>query len=486
MSITEKFQIQKIDNYRWQIPKGYKQGMRVPGLIYADEKMLPQILSDNAPEQVANVAFLPGIVNYSLAMPDIHWGYGAPIGGVAATDPESGGVVTPGLIGYDINCGVRLIRSNLTLPDVRPKIDKLIQALFNNVPCGVGKSGRIRLSRGQLEQLVKKGSRWAVENGYGEAEDLEYTEQRGCLTDADPSTLSPRALERGLPQAGTLGSGNHFTEVQLVEEVYDAAVAQVFGVFKGQITLMIHSGSRGFGYQVCDDSLRYLSGIPKRYGINLPDRQLVCAPLGSPEGERYLAEMSCAANYAWNNRQCLMHLARMTFEKVLGRGPNDLGMRLVYDVAHNIGKFEEYEINGKRKRLFVHRKGATRAFPKGHPVLPKNYQRVGQPVIIPGDMGTNSYVLVGTQLALEQTFGSVCHGAGRMMSRSKASRQLDYGKVQNELKQKGIVVISRDRKGFLEEAPAAYKNVNDVVNVVHNAGLARKVARMRPLGVIKG
>ena len=486
MPVSNRIKLDKIDDYRWQIPQNYKQGMRVPGIIYADEKMLPQILSDNAPEQVANVAFLPGIVNYSLAMPDIHWGYGFPIGGVAAVDPESGGVVSPGGIGYDINCGVRLIRSNLTLDEVKPKIDKLTHALFNNLPCGVGKSGRLRLKRKQLEDLVIKGSKWAIENGYGELDDLEYTEQKGCLKEADPATLSPRAIERGLPQAGTLGSGNHFTEVQLVEEIYEPEIANVFGLFKGQITLMIHSGSRGFGYQVCDDSIRYLSSVPRRYGINLPDRQLVCAPVKSPEGQRYIAEMSCAANYAWVNRQCLMHLARMTFERVFGKGPRELGMRLVYDVAHNIGKFEEYEIKGKRKKLFIHRKGATRAFPKGQQVLPAAYRNVGQPVIIPGDMGTNSYVAVGTELALEQSFGSVCHGAGRVMSRSRAIRQFDYQRIQAELKSKGIIVISRDKKGFLEEAPAAYKNIDDVVQVVHNAGLAKKVVKMRPLGVIKG
>lgn len=482
----EKSQIQKVDDYRWQIPKTYKQGMRVPGLIYADTKMLPQLLSDNAPDQVANVAFLPGIVKYSLAMPDIHWGYGFCIGGVAAMDPEAGGVISPGGIGYDINCGVRLVRTDLTEKEISPKIDKLTHALFNNIPCGVGEKGQVRLNYGQLKKLATEGSSWIIKQGYGESEDLEYTEQKGCMEGANPDTLSKRAMERGLPQSGTLGSGNHFIEVQLVEEIFEPDIANVFGLFKGQITVMIHSGSRGFGYQVCDDSLKYMRSAPGKYGYSIPDRQLACAPVNSAEGKRYYAEMSSAANYAWANRQVLMHLTRRTFEKIFGESYSKLGMRLVYDVTHNIGKFEKHEVNGKIKKLFVHRKGATRAFPKGHSALPSAYKNVGQPVIIPGDMGRNSYVLVGTELAMKETFGSVCHGAGRRMSRTKALHQLDYNKVQSELKQKGIIVVSKGRKGFLEEAPAAYKDVNDVVSVVHNAGIAKKVAKMRPLGVIKG
>lgn len=482
----DRAQLQKIDDYRWQIPKTYKSGMRVPGIIYADSKMLDQIFSDNALEQVVNVAFLPGIVKYSLAMPDIHWGYGFCIGGVAAMDPENGGIISPGGIGYDINCGVRLVRTDLRLSDVQPKIDKLVHALFNDIPCGVGEKGEIRVNANELKKIVTEGSKWAVNHGYGEKEDIEFTEEHGCLTSAETDTLSTRAIERGLGQSGTLGSGNHFLEVQLVEKIFEQKVADVFGLFEGQITVMIHSGSRGFGYQVCDDSLRYMGAAPAKYGFSIPDRQLACAPIKSSEGERYFAEMSCAANYAWANRQALMHLARKVFENIFGKGYKALGMRLVYDVAHNIGKFEEYEIDGKRKKLFVHRKGATRAFPSNHPVLPNIYKDVGQPVIVPGDMGRNSYVMVGTQKAMEETFGSVCHGAGRIMSRSKATREINYQTLINQLKEKGIVVMSKGKAGLVEEAPSAYKDVNDVVKIVHNSGIARMVARMRPLGVIKG
>jgi len=478
--------LEKIDDYRWKIPVSYKPGMRVPGIIYTDEKMLPHIMSDNAVEQVANVAFLPGIVKHSLAMPDIHWGYGFPIGGVAAMDPENGGVISPGGIGYDINCGVRLMRTDLTYADVHPKIDELVHALFRDVPCGVGEKGEIRVNKEELRKIATQGASWAVSHGYGDKDDIEFTEQNGCMDSADPSTLSARAMERGLGQSGTLGSGNHFLEVQLIEEIFDEKVASVFGLFKGQITVMIHSGSRGFGFQICDDSLKYLGPVPAKYGFSIPDRQLAAAPIKSPEGEKYFAEMSCAANYAWANRQALMHLTRRVFEDIFGRGYEKLGMRLVYDVAHNIGKFEEHEINRKKRMLFVHRKGATRAFPAGHPAIPKAYQNVGQPVIVPGDMGRNSYVMVGTQKAMDETFGSVCHGAGRLMSRSKAIKDLNYDTLVRQLKDKGIVVMSKGKDSLLEEAPSVYKDVNDVVGIVHNAGLAKKVAKMRPLGVIKG
>ena len=478
--------LEKIDDYRWRIPKAYKPGMRVPGVIYADRKMLAQILSDNAPEQVVNVAFLPGIVKYSLAMPDIHWGYGFCIGGVAAMDPAAGGVISPGGIGYDINCGVRLMRTDLEYKDVHPHIDKLVYSLFRDIPCGVGQKGEIRINTAELKRLVTRGSAWAVARGYGDDQDIEFTEQRGCLEGAVPDTLTTRALQRGLGQSGTLGSGNHFLEVQLVEHIYEPEVAEVFGLFKGQITVMIHSGSRGFGYQVCDDSLRYMGPAPARYGFSIPDRQLACAPVFSPEGKRYYAEMCCAANYAWVNRQVLMHLCRRVFADIFGRSYSAMAMRLVYDVAHNIGKFEKYRINGIIKELFVHRKGATRAFAPGHPDLPAGYRDSGQPVIIPGDMGRNSYVMVGTEKAMTDTFGSICHGAGRVMSRSKAIRTLDYQHILKQLKDKDVVVMSKGKKGLLEEAPDAYKDVNDVVRIVHNAGIAKMVARMKPLGVIKG
>lgn len=384
------------------------------------------------------------------------------------------------------NCGVRLMRTDLTLQDVQPKMDQLVRALFRDVPCGVGEKGEIRIKADELKKLAVEGSRWAVSRGYGDKEDIEFTEQYGCMEGADPETLSRRAIERGLGQSGTLGSGNHFLEVQLIEKIFEPEIADVFGLYEGQITVMIHSGSRGFGYQICDDSLRYMGTASAKYKVSLPDRQLACAPINSPEGERYFAEMSCAANYAWANRQVLMHLARKVFEHVFGKGYSAMGMRLVYDVAHNIGKFEEYEIDGKKKKLFVHRKGATRAFPAGHPALPDVYKNAGQPVIVPGDMGRNSYVMVGTQRAIDETFGSVCHGAGRLMSRSKAIKELNYNTLMNQLKEKGIVVMCKGKDGLLEEAPSAYKDVNDVVRVVHNSGIAKMVARMRPLGVIKG
>jgi tRNA-splicing ligase RtcB len=384
------------------------------------------------------------------------------------------------------NCGVRLIRTDLTLNDVSPKIDQLMHSLFRDVPCGVGEKGEIRVNVNELKKLVTEGTKWAVNHGYGDSDDIEFTEQHGCMDSADPETLSPRAIERGLGQSGTLGSGNHFLEVQLVEKIFETDIANVFGLFEGQITVMIHSGSRGFGYQICDDSLKYMGQMPAKYGFSIPDRQLASAPANSPEGQRYFAQMSCAANYAWANRQALMHLARKVFENIFGKGYKALGMRLVYDVAHNIAKMENYEIDGKIKKLCVHRKGATRAFPAGHAALPSKYKNVGQPVIVPGDMGRNSYVMVGTQKAIDETFGSVCHGAGRLMSRSKALKELEYNTLVKQLKEKGIVVVSKGKASLLEEAPDAYKDVNDVVKIVHNAEIAKMVARMRPLGVIKG
>ncbi len=485
--MSEKWQgpLEKIDDYRWRIPRSFRKGMRVPGLIYADEKLLRHITGEQSLQQVADVAHLPGIVNYSLAMPDIHWGYGFCIGGVAATDIR-GGVISPGGIGYDINCGVRLVRSNLRIEDLQDKLKNLVETLFSQIPCGVGSHGQLKLTAREEKKLLREGSRWAVGNGYGVAEDIEFTEESGCLAGADPSQVSPRAMERGYNQQGTLGSGNHFLEIQVVEEVYEPRVAAAFGLEKGQITVMIHSGSRGFGYQVCDDYLKTMGRAVQKYGIQLPDRQLACAPLNSPEGKDYFAAMACAANYAWANRQCLMHWTREIFMKTLGMGPKDLGMELVYDVAHNIGKFEEHTVEGEKRKLLVHRKGATRAFAPGHADLPERYKPVGQPVIIPGDMGTNSYVLVGTELAMRETWGSTCHGAGRLMSRHQAIRQTRGRSIPREMADKGIIVRSRGRNTLAEEAPEAYKDINEVVEVVHQAGLSRKVAKMRPLGVIKG
>ncbi len=478
--------LKRIDSYRWEIPRDYRPGMRVPGIIYASSRMLEHILKERVLEQIANVACMPGIVNYSLAMPDAHWGYGFPIGGVAAFDPEQEGVISPGGVGYDINCGVRLLRSNLQIEEVAPILKRLINALFENVPCGVGVGGRIRFSSRDERDVLLKGALWAVEKGFGVKEDLEVTEDGGRLDGADPDKISPRAYERGKGQAGTLGSGNHFLEVQVVEEIFDEKLAKMLGVFPGQITVMIHSGSRGFGHQVCDDNLRVMQKAVEKYRIKLPDRQLACAPVNSPEGRNYFSAMAGAANYAWCNRQIIMHLVRETFEKVFGKSWEELGLYMIYDVAHNIAKFEEYEVNGKKKKLCIHRKGATRAFPSHHPHLPSRYREIGQPVIIPGDMGRASYLLIGTKRAFEDTWGSTCHGAGRMMSRHEAIRQARGRSISREMEERGIIVRARGRHTLEEEMPQAYKDVNEVVEVVDKAGISRKICRMRPLGVVKG
>ncbi|MEA3328391.1 MAG: RtcB family protein [Candidatus Omnitrophota bacterium] len=478
--------LEKIDDYRWRIPKSYQPGMRVPGMVYADEKLLKDIEKEQSLNQVANVAVLPGIVKHSLAMPDIHWGYGFCIGGVAATDIEAGGVISPGGVGFDINCGVRLMRTDLELAEVQARLTELVNGLFANVPCGVGVGGKIKTAGKDEENLLIKGARWAVERGCGWKEDLEVTEECGALKGADPSKLSERALERGRNQAGTLGSGNHFVEIQVIDEIYDERICSQLNLARGLITVMIHSGSRGLGYQVCDDYAKSMVRSLSKYNISVPDRQLACVPVNSPEGKSYIGAMACAANYAWANRQCLMHLTRKVFERIFNKGPKKLGMDLIYDVAHNIAKFERHKINGKEKLLCVHRKGATRAFPAGHRDIPPAYKEIGQPVIIPGDMGRNSYLLVGTEKAMEETFGTVCHGAGRVMSRTAAVRSIKSWVLEKELKDKGIVVRAKGRATLAEEAPQAYKNINDVVNVVHKAGIGKKVCRMRPLGVIKG
>lgn len=481
-----EIKLEKIDDYRWRIPKSFKPGMRVPGIIYADEKLLKDIYQDKALEQVANVAFLPGIVNYSLAMPDIHWGFGFPIGGVAATDIEEGGVISPGGIGFDINCGVRMLKTNLQHEDIKDKIKDLVYALFSDIPTGVGSKGDIRVGRREEKEIMTKGSQWAVEQGYGTQEDLECTEEYGAIEGADPDAVSERAYERGKAQSGTLGSGNHFLEVQVIDQLYNREACDSLGLSLGQITLMIHSGSRGFGYQICDDYTRSMVHCLQKYNINVPDRQLACAPVNSPEGKQYLAAMRCAANYAWANRQCLMHLTRKVFERIFAVPWQKMGMQLIYDVAHNIAKIEKYTLDGKEKLLCVHRKGATRAFGPGNQALPDRYKKIGQPVIIPGDMGRNSYLLVGTRKAEEETFGSSCHGAGRVKSRTAAARSIDVNVLLKELESKGIIVKASGRQTIVEEAPQAYKDVNEVVDVVHNAGLAKRVCRMRPLGVIKG
>jgi len=478
--------LKKIDDYRWEIPKSYKAGMSVPGLIFASESMLNHIWQEQVFQQVANVAFLPGIVDHSLAMPDIHWGYGFPIGGVAATRVEDG-VVSPGGVGFDINCGVRLLRTNLTEEEVRPKIEQITAELYVTIPSGVGSKGKLRVNEKELGEVMVKGSLWAAERGYGEVEDVRATEESGCIKGANPNKVSSKAKQRGIPQLGTLGSGNHFLEVEVVDEIYDRDAAKVMGIEDvGQVLVLIHTGSRGFGHQVCTDYVALLGQAVKRYGINLPDRQLACAPIKSREGEDYLAAMACAANYAWTNRQCITHWVRESLVKVLGKSRRELGLEQIYDVCHNIAKIEEYTIDGKKQMLCVHRKGATRAFPAGHPDVPDIYRDIGQPVLIPGDMGRCSYIALGTETAMKESFGSTCHGAGRVQSRTAARRSLRGADVAKALADRGITVKAGSMGSLAEEASEAYKDVTEVVDVTHKAGLSRKVARAIPMGVIKG
>jgi tRNA-splicing ligase RtcB len=478
--------LEQVDACCWRIPKSYKQGMRVDGLIFTNERLLEQVKKDQAPEQVANAAFLPGIQHASLAMPDIHWGYGLCIGGVVATAPEDNGVISPGSVGYDINCGVRLMRSNLFYREVKPHLRTLVDELFRNVPTGVGRSGRYKFDKKELHNLLSEGSRYLLGRGLATQSDIDYTEAQGRLDGAEPDNVSDRAFERGAEQCGTLGSGNHFLEVEVVDHVFDEEAAQVMGLEKDMICVLIHSGSRGLGYQVCDDALAMLRNAPAKYGIDLPDRQLACAPIDSPEGKRYIGAMRAAANFAWCNRQLLMQQAREVFAAVFGRTWQELKMNLVYDVCHNIAKFEEHTINGKRKKVWVHRKGATRAFPPQHPEVPPLYRKIGQPVIIPGDMGRASWVLVGQPGSMEKTFGTTCHGAGRAMSRTAAVKEAAGRRIDKELEARGVIARAQSRKGLTEEQPKAYKNVDDVVEVVDQAGLSKKVARLRPIGVIKG
>ncbi len=478
--------LEKVDEYRWRIPKSYKPGMRVPGLIYSDEDMLQHILEEQALEQVANVAFLPGIVGNSLAMPDIHWGYGFAIGGVAGMRIDDG-VISPGGVGFDINCGVRIMRTNLTQEEVSLRKKELIDALYNNVPSGLGSKGKIRLRSGEIEGVLVKGSRWAVEKGYGRPEDLDTTEEKGEMAGTDPARVSGRAKERGIPQLGTLGSGNHFLEVAVVDEIYEPDIADVMGINQlGQVMLLVHCGSRGLGHQVADDYIKEMVRAMQKYGIEVPDRQLACSPVKSPEGQAYLAAMRCAANYAWANRQCITHWVREAFCRVLGKSEPEAGLELIYDVTHNIAKIEEHTVDGKREKLCVHRKGATRAFPAGHPDLPPKYSSVGQPILIPGDMGRVSYVLVGTEQAMKETFGSTCHGAGRVQSRAAAKRHLSGRDVLAGLEARGITVRAGSLSGLAEEASEAYKDVTSVVGVTHGAGISKKVARTKPIAVVKG
>ncbi len=477
--------LEKIDAWRWRIPQDAKPGMRVPGIVFANDALMEAIRGDQSLEQVANTATLPGVVRAAFAMPDIHQGYGFPIGGVVATRLEDG-VISPGGVGYDINCGVRLLRTQLTKDEVVPKIKDLVAALFAHVPTGVGSRGKVRLSKEELKGPLTKGARWAVEQGMGDAADLRHVESGGCLPDADPACVGPRPFERGKDQLGTLGSGNHFLEVQYVQEVYDEKAAAALGLFRDQATVLIHTGSRGFGHQVCTDYLGRMEQAVRKYQINLPDRQLACAPISSPEVQDYLGGMRAAANYAWSNRTCLAHWAQEVFLRVLSVSPAALGMGVVYDVAHNIVKIEEHEVDGVRRKVAVHRKGATRAFPPGHPELPEEYRAVGQPVLIPGDMGRYSFVLVGTEGAMAETFGSTCHGAGRMLSRSAAIKRGRGRSIQRELEDQGVIARACSRESLSEEMPEAYKDVAEVVTVCQQAGISRMVAKLRPVGVIKG
>lgn len=471
-----------VDSWRWTIRRGALPGMRTDVVVYASEALLEQIRHDLSLQQAVNVAMLPGVVGPSLAMPDIHQGYGFPIGGVAATDWNHG-VVSPGGVGFDINCGVRSVTTTLAREEVRPKLAELVNQVFRDIPCGAGSEGSFRLTSKQLDEVLSQGARWMVEQGFGDARDLEFCEAEGCLGEADPAAVSARAKERGLPQLGTLGSGNHFLEIQYVEEIHDPDAARAMGLHLDQIVVLIHCGSRGLGHQVCTDYLAQMGAAMKKYGITLPDRQLACVPIQSEEGQAYLAAMRASANFAWANRQGILHLLRGSFRKLFGKS---VRLDLIYDVCHNIAKRETHTIDGRKCDVLVHRKGATRAFPPGHREVPKAYRQVGQPVLIPGSMGTASWILVGAEGAMKETFGSVCHGAGRVMSRTAARKGADAKQVAKRLEEKGIIIRSETREGIIEEIPEAYKDVDAVIEVVHQAGLARKVARLRPIGVIKG
>lgn len=478
--------LKKIANYVWEIPKGYKSGMKVPARIFADEILLEKMKSDLTLEQAANVACLKGIYKYSIVLPDGHQGYGFPIGGVAAMDYEEG-VISPGGVGYDINCGVRLLRTNLTYDDVKPKLKELVNTLFTLVPSGLGSRGLVRVSITEMDGVLAEGVDWAIAHGYGWADDREYIEENGHMTTADPDRVSRRAKERGRVQLGSLGSGNHFLEIQVVDKIYDPEAAKVMGItHEGQITVMIHTGSRGLGHQVCSDYLRIMERAVRRYGIWLPDRELAAVPVKSREGEAYFAAMSAAANFAWCNRQMITHWVREGFRRVFKRDPDALGLEIVYDVAHNIAKIEEHLIEGKVRKVVVHRKGATRAFPPGHPAIPKKYRAIGQPVLIPGSMGTASYVLKGTKAAMEITFGSTAHGAGRLLSRAEATRRWRGSEIQRQLESRGIAIRAASLRVVAEEAPGAYKDVDRVAEVSHRVGIAKKVVRLVPIGVVKG
>jgi tRNA-splicing ligase RtcB (3'-phosphate/5'-hydroxy nucleic acid ligase) len=476
---------QKIDEFLYEIPVSFREGMRVPARFYADDELVAAMTGDRSLEQLVNTATLPGVVRHVLAMPDMHQGYGFPIGGVVATALPDG-VISPGGVGYDINCGVRLLASHLRVEQVAPYLDDLASALYANCPSGVGKGGQVKLKSGELDEVMEKGAGWAVRRGYGTEADLERTEENGCLPGADAAKVSARARDRGQNQVGTLGAGNHFIEVDRVEHVVDEALARRIGLSPGQVVVQIHCGSRGLGHQVCTDYVNLFQKAVRKYHYELPDRELVCAPLSSPEGRDYLAAMTSAANYAFANRQVLAFHIRRSFEQVLAGKVKNFGLYQIYDIAHNMAKIETHVVDGRKRELCVHRKGATRAFGPGSEVLPEVYRDIGQPVLVPGSMGTSSWVLVGTEGAMAQTFGSTCHGAGRTMSRHQAKRSVHGATLRQELEAGGIHVRAGSLGGLAEEAPAAYKDVDRVVDVVHGAGLAKRVARLTPLAVIKG
>jgi len=483
--MVQKGDFRRVGKYIWELPKEARDDMRVPARLFGDTELFDAAFRDRTVEQLVNTATLPGIVKYAMAMPDFHQGYGFPIGGVAAMRADTG-MISPGGVGYDINCGVRMLGTHLEQEEIGPYLEDLTAALYRACPSGVGGKGRVRVSKRDLDELLRQGAQWALKQGFAREDDLAHTEEQGCLAGADPSKVSARAKERGCPQVGSLGAGNHFLEIDAVEEIYDVEVARAFGLWEDQAVVQIHCGSRGFGHQVCDDNVKGLQAAVKKYGLQLPDRELVCAPINSPEGKAYYGAMACAVNYAFVNRQVLAVGVREAFGQVLAGKVKNFDLFQVYDVAHNIAKFEEHEVDGQRMKLCVHRKGATRSFGPGYEGLPSDYRAVGQPVLVPGSMGTASYVLVGTQKAMEITFGSTCHGAGRVMSRTKARKSVWGADLRKELEEQGITVHAGSNKGLAEEAPQAYKDVNRVVEVVHGLGIARKVARLRPLAVIKG
>lgn len=482
MEIKEN--IKKVRDYVWEIPSSYRKEMKVPGRIYLGDEAIKYVEA-GALEQVSNVACLPGIENFSIGLPDIHFGYGFSIGGVAAFSARNG-VISPGGVGFDINCGARLLKTNLTEDELKPKLNQLMDTLFKNIPSGVGSKGKIKLQEGQIDEVLDNGAEWAVENGYGWEKDLQVIEENGKMEWADSGKVSDKAKKRGVPQLGSLGSGNHFLEVQKMDEIFDQAIAKTFGVKEGQIVVLIHTGSRGCGHQICSDYLRLMDRAAKRYNIDLPDRQLACAPVESEEAQSYFAAMSAAANYAWTNRQMIVHWTRESFEQVFKRDAEEMDMEIVYDVAHNIAKREVHKIKGRNKELFVHRKGATRAFGPGRKEIPKKYRKSGQPVLIPGTMGTASYILVGTHTAMEETFGSSAHGAGRKMSRAGAKREFKGEEVKKYLESRGIVIRATSMPVVAEEAPGAYKDVDEVVMTSYKSGISNLVGKMVPLGVSKG